>query len=183
MDEQREGGKIMGLSLYLMFLIILLCSILIIYKTMDYRQRITPMAGMMIAMTLGMSVGLTIGVILGILFSDNFFIATVFGMFTGMFVGFLAGIPISLIATLDGLLSGLMGGMMGAMLGEMIILEYHDAIVKIMFFLFLGTMTILVRMINQEVNNKVNFYRSLLITIIFFGFIFVLLEQLSPIFN
>src|SRR5699024_3826870 len=104
----------MSLSLYLMFLIILRCSSLIIYKTIYYNKKITPMAGMMVAMALGMSIGLTIGVILGILISDNFFIATVVGMLVGMFVGFLAGIPVNLIATLDGLLSGLMGGMMGA---------------------------------------------------------------------
>src|SRR5690625_6029242 len=74
----------MSLSLYLMFLIILLCSILIIYKTIYYNKKITPMAGMMVAMALGMSIGLTIGVILGILISDNFFIATVVGMLVGM---------------------------------------------------------------------------------------------------
>lgn len=172
----------MGLSLYLIFLIILLFSILIIYKTIYYRRKITPMAGMMIAMTLGMSVGLTVGVILGILISDNFFIATVMGMLSGMFIGFLAGLPISLAATLDGFLSGLMGGMMGAMLGEMIIPGYHDAIVKIMFFLFLGTMAILVKMMNQELNIEVNFYRSLLITVVLFGLLFIAFEQLGPIF-
>src|SRR5699024_9664144 len=92
------------------------------------------------------------------------------------------GVPINLIATLDGLLSGLMGGMMGAMLGEMITPNYHDVIVKIMFFLFLGTIAILVKMINQEVNNEVNFYMSLLIIIVFLGLLFVVLEQLGPLF-
>src|SRR5699024_11568599 len=58
-------------------------------------------------------------------------------------------ISISLVATLDGLLSGLMGGMIGAMLGEMITAEYQDAIVKIMFFLFLGTLLILVKKIGR----------------------------------
>ena|SRR5690625_5177301 len=172
----------MGLSLYLVFLIIMLFSIIIIYKTINYRKKITPMAGMMIAMTLGMSVGLTVGVIFGILFSHNFFIATVVGMLAGMFVGFLAGLPISLVATLDGLLSGLMGGMMGAMLGEMITQEYHDAIVKIMFFLFLGALSILVKIINQQVNNEVKFDRSLLITVVLFGLLFVVVEQLGPLF-
>ncbi|MFD2132213.1 hypothetical protein ACFSKI_13445 [Pseudogracilibacillus auburnensis] len=172
----------MGATLYLMFISIVLLSIFIIYKTIYYRNKITSMTGMMIAMTLGMSVGLTVGVILGILISDNFFIATVFGMLAGMFVGFLAGLPISLVATLDGLLSGLMGGMIGAMLGEMITAEYQDAIVKIMFFLFLGTLLILVKMINQEVNKAVNFYRSLYITVVLFGMLFVIFEQLGSIF-
>jgi len=172
----------MSLALYLMFFIILLCSILIIYKTIYYNKKITPMAGMMVAMALGMSIGLTTGVILGILISNHFFIATVVGMLVGMFVGFLAGIPVNLIATLDGLLSGLMGGMMGAMLGEMINAEYQDAITKIMFFLFLSTIAILVKMINQEINNKFNFYKSLLIIVGLFGFIFIALEEMGPIF-
>lgn len=140
------------------------------------------MAGMMIAMALGMSVGLTAGVIFGILFSGNFFIATVYGILVGMVVGFLAGLPLSLVATLDGMLSGLMGGMMGAMLGEMIQVEYHDAITKIMFFLFLGTFLILIKMINQEVSRNSNSYKILLITITLFGLIFIAFEQLGPVF-
>src|SRR5699024_208930 len=135
----------MGATLYLMFISIVLLSIFIIYKTIYYRNKISSMTGMMIAMTLGMSRCIPVVVILGILISDNFFSATVFGMLAGMFVAFLAGLAISLVATLDGLLSGLMGGMMVAMLGEMITAEYQDAIVKIMFFLFLGTLLILVK--------------------------------------
>lgn len=137
---------------------------------------------MMIAMTLGMSVGLTIGVIFGILFSGNFFIATVLGMLVGMVVGFLAGVPVSIMAILDGMLSGLMGGMMGAMLGEMITAEYRDAIAKIMFFLFLGTLLILLRMINQEVNKPTNNYSNLLIPIVLFGFFFIAFELFDPVF-
>src|SRR5699024_7652997 len=104
----------MSLSLYLMFLIILLCSILIIYKTIYYNKKITPMAGMMVAMALGIRIGVTIGVMLVILISDYVFIATVVGMLVGMLVGFLAGIPVNPIAALDGLLPGLMGRMMRA---------------------------------------------------------------------
>lgn len=139
------------------------------------------MVGMMIAMTLGMSVGLTIGVIFGILFSD-FYIATVFGMLVGMVVGFLAGLPLSIVAILDGMLSGLMGGMMGAMLGEMISVEYQEAITKIMFFLLLGISSILIKMINQEINKHSNVYRNLLITVALFGLIFIAIEQLGPVF-
>src|SRR5690625_3066847 len=144
----------MGVSLYLMLFSIALLSIFVISKTIYNGKKITCMTGMMIAMTLGMSVGLTIGVIFGILFSDNFFIATVLGMLVGMVVGFLTGLPVGVMAILDGLLSGLMGGMMGAMLGNMISVEYRDAIAKIMFFIFLGTLLILIRMIKHEVNKN-----------------------------
>src|SRR5690625_304929 len=161
---------------------IALFTIFVISKTIYFRKKITSMTGMMIAMTLGMSVGLTVGVIFAIIFSSNFFIATVLGMLVGMFVGFLAGIPISIMAILDGMLSGLMGGMMGAMLGEMISVEYHDAITKIMFFLFLGILFILLRMINQEVNKTTNIYNNLLILVILFGFFFIAFDLFDPVF-
>src|SRR5699024_12846490 len=93
--------------------------------------------------------------IFGVFFSDDFFVSTILGMLAGMVAGFLAGVPISIMAVLDGLLSGLMGGMMGAMLGVMIALDYREAMVKIMFFLFLATMLILIYMLHKEVNGKI----------------------------
>jgi|SRR5690625_1857100 len=172
----------MGVSLYLMLFSIALLSIFVVSKTAYYRKKITCMTGMMIAMTLGMSVGLTVGAIFGILFSDNFFIATVLGMLVGMLVGFLAGIPVSLMAILDGILAGIMGGMMGAMLGEMITIEYHDAIAKIMFFLFLGTLLILLSMINQEVNKRTIFFSDIFIIVVIFGLFFIAFELFDPVF-
>src|SRR5699024_3655787 len=81
---------------------------------------------------------------------------------------------ISIMAVLDGLLSGLMGGMMGAMLGVMIALDYREAMVKIMFFLFLATMLILIYMIQKEVNGKITaFYRNPLAPVALMGFIYI----------
>src|SRR5690625_19553 len=174
----------MGIPLYLIFLTIILLSVTVVGKTMYYRKKVTCMTGMMIAMTLGMIVGLTMGVVFGILFIDNFFVATILGMFVGMVIGFLSGIPVSVMAVLDGLLSGLMGGMMGAMLGAMIAPEYREAIVKIMFILFLATLLILLYMIQKELNrNKTAFYMNPLITVVLFGFFFVVFNQLGPIFK
>src|SRR5699024_12175880 len=134
-EQDRKVGKIMSISLFLICLTITLLSSFVVGKTAYNRKQVTCMTGMMIAMTMGMIVGLTVVVVFGILFMDNFFFATILGMIVGMVIGFLAGIPVSVMAVLDGLLSGLMGGMMGAMLGAMIVPEYHEAIVKIMFFL------------------------------------------------
>jgi len=172
----------MGVALYLIILSVKLFSLFVISTVVYFRKEITSMTGMMIAMTIGMSVGLTIGVIFRILFSDSFFIATILGILVGMIAGFLAGIPLSVIAVLDGILSGLMGGMMGAMLGEMITIEYHDAMIKIMFFIFLSMILILLRMIHQEVNHKVNFIRSLFTIFVVFGFFFIVFELFDAIF-
>lgn len=174
----------MGVSLLLIFLTIILLSFIVVGKTVYNRKRVTCMTGMMIAMTMGMIVGLTVGVMFGILFTDNFFMATILGMVVGMVIGFLAGIPVSVMAVLDGLLSGLMGGMMGAMLGSMIALEYREAIVKIMFFLFLATLLILLYMIQKELNrNKTAFYTNPLITVVLFGLLFLVFNQLGPVFK
>ncbi|WP_088051938.1 cupredoxin domain-containing protein [Virgibacillus dakarensis] len=174
----------MGMTLNLIFLTIILLSVFIIGKTVSNRKKIPCMTGMMIAMTLGMSAGLILGLIFGVLFPDNLFIATLLGMVAGMAAGFLAGVPVSVMAVLDGLLSGLMGGMMGAMLGVMITTEYREAIVKIMFFLFLATVLILVYMIQKEVNGKETaFYRNPLVPVALFGFLFLLFNQTGPIFT
>src|SRR5699024_10553252 len=134
--QDRKEGKIMRISLFLICLTITLLSSFVVGMIAYNRMLVTCLRVMLIAMTIGMIVGLTVGVVFGILFMDNFFLATILGMIVGMVIGFLAGIPVSVMAVLDGLLSGLMGGMMGAMLGAMIVPEYHEAIVKIMFFLF-----------------------------------------------
>src|SRR5699024_9118254 len=98
--------------------------------------------------------------------------------------GFLSGIPVSVMAVLDGLLSGLMGGMMGAMLGAMIAPEYREAIVKIMFFLFLATLLILLYMIHKElIRIKTAFYMHPLITFVLFEFFIIVFNQLGPIFK
>lgn len=174
----------MGTPLLLILITIFSLSVLIIYKTKTLRDNITNMIGMMIAMTIGMSVGLIIGVIFGILIPDNFFMATILGIIIGMSTGFIAGISVSIMAVLDGVLSGLMGGMMGAMLGEMVAIEYQDSIIKIMFFLFLSTLLMLLYLIQKEVNKKeLAFYTNPLFIIILFGLIFVIFNQIGPIFT
>lgn len=140
------------------------------------------MVGMMIAMSIGMSAGLTVGVIFGILIPDNFFMATVLGIIVGMSIGFIAGIPVSIMAVLDGLLAGIMGGMMGAMLGNMVEIEYQNAIIKIMFFLFLTALLMLLYMIQKEVNkSKPIFYTNPLFIVLIFGLFFILFNQMGPI--
>ena len=174
----------MGTTLYLIFLTVILLSFIIIGKTIYNRKKIPSMTGMMIAMTLGMSTGLIIGVIFGILFSGDLFIATILGMVTGMAAGFLAGVPVSVIAVLDGLLSGLMGGMMGAMLGVMIATEHREAIIKIMFFIFVAIVLILVYMIQKEINgNETAFYRNPLVPVALIGLLFFVFNQTGPVFT
>ncbi|MDC3417586.1 plastocyanin/azurin family copper-binding protein [Aquibacillus salsiterrae] len=174
----------MGRSLSFILIILLILSVTVIGKTVYHRKRIPCMTGMMIAMTMGMSVGLTVGVIFGILFSGNLFIATVLGMVIGIVVGFISGVPVSIMAVLDGLLSGAMGGMMGAMLGDMIIPEYRDAITKIMFFLSLSTILILLYLFQKERKSSQAFlFNSPLLLVILFGSIFLLINQMGPIYS
>ena len=173
----------MGTALYLILLSISCLSIFIITKTIYYREKINQMTGMMIAMTLGMSVGLAVGLIFGILFSGNFFIAAVLGMLVGLLIGSVVGLTMNLMVVLDGLQSGLMGGMMGAMLGEMIAPESYDPMVKIMFFIYLGTILILNRTINDELNHQSKMFNNLFIIVAVFMFFFIIFELINPTFH
>jgi hypothetical protein len=178
-----RGDRELGPSLIFIFLVIFLLSSIVIAKTIINRKNIPCMTGMMIAMANGMSVGLVLGVIFGILLTGNLFLTTMIGMVFGMVTGFLSGMPVSLMAVLDGLLSGMMGGLMGAMFGEMISLEYHEAVVKVMFILFFATMLIVINLIQKEVKKKeISFPSNPLILVALFGLIFIIFDQLGPVF-
>ncbi|GAA0316568.1 hypothetical protein GCM10008931_05090 [Oceanobacillus oncorhynchi subsp. oncorhynchi] len=140
----------MPISLYVTVIGIFILTIWIIWNTINHRNKITVMTGMMISMVLGMVVGLTIGVIIGVLLSGDLFSSTLWAIIIGISVGFVAGLPTGLMAVLDGILAGLMGGMMGAMLGDMIAPENQETLIKIMFLLFIGIVIILYQMMQQE---------------------------------
>ncbi|WLD92030.1 plastocyanin/azurin family copper-binding protein [Alkalihalobacillus sp. AL-G] len=162
--------------------IIVVLSLAVIGYTVSYRKKIPCMTGMMISMTLGMSVGLTVGVILGIQLTGNLFYSTILGIIIGGATGFLAGLPVSLMAVLDGMLSGLMGGMMGAMLGDMIAPDFKEAMVKIMFVLFIAIAMILFFMMEEEfIKSRRRLFKHPLSLILLFGFIFLGFNQLGPI--
>src|SRR5690625_281692 len=140
----------MTFSLYVTLFGAAMLTLIIIWNTNYYRNKITVMTGMMISMVLGMVVGLTIGVIIGVLLSGDLFSSTLWAIIIGISVGFVAGLPTGLMAVLDGILAGLMGGMMGAMLGDMIAPENQETLIKIMFLLFIGIVIILYQMMQQE---------------------------------
>ncbi|WP_217587679.1 hypothetical protein [Lentibacillus saliphilus] len=144
----------MNVSLVMIVLVSGLLIAGIMMLNIKYRHRLPVMTGMMIAMTVGMGGGLLVGLILGITLSDAYFEATVWGMLIGICLGFVSGIFSSLIAVLDGIMSGLMGGMMGTMLGAMISLEYADAMTKVMFFLFVGSLFTLMYMMAEQLQHK-----------------------------
>lgn len=141
------------------------------------------MTGMMISMALGMSIGIIIGIILGIIYSSNIFTSTVLGMLIGIIAGVLPGLTVSMMAVLDGLLSGAMGGMMGAMLGVMVLSEYRDIIVKLMFLLFVFTLLIVFYILNEElgINHKSILHNHVVMAILIVAF-FVFFNQLGPVF-
>ena len=171
----------MTFSLYVTLFGAAMLTLIIIWNTNYYRNKITVMTGMMISMVLGMSIGLTIGVIAGVLLSGNLFYSTILAMIIGIAAGFLAGLPISLMAVLDGILAGIMGGMMGAMLGEMISPEFQDSIIRLMFLLFVGIIMILFRMMKQEFNNDKTFIGHPFVLVILYILLIISYNQLDPL--
>lgn len=83
------------------------------------REKMSCMAGMMLAMTTAMMASLPIGFLLGIQFPSHMEAVSLASSLLGMATGFLAGKFVSLMAAMDGMASGLMSGLMGAMLGVM----------------------------------------------------------------
>ncbi|WP_067727169.1 cupredoxin domain-containing protein [Oceanobacillus damuensis] len=171
----------MPISLYITLISVFILTILIIWKTIYHREKITVMTGMMISMVLGMVVGLIMGVILGVLLSGDLFSSTLLAMIIGIAAGFLAGLLIGLMAVLDGALAGMMGGMMGAMLGEMIAPEHQDALIKVMFLLFIGTIIILLQLMQQEfIKSKALLSQPIVMTVLFI-FIIIGYNQLGTV--
>ena len=177
----------MSLSLLVTISVSVFLSLVVVIYSVVNQRKITCMTGMMVAMSLGMLVGLLGGVIVGMIFSGNLFLSTIIGMGLGLVAGCLTGLPISTMAVLDGVLSGTMGGMMGAMLGEMIVPDYRDTMIKILFVFFIVTIFTLLYMLQNEVGNnkKTSISKKLLQSPVFMvlliaGF-FYWFNQLGPI--
>jgi uncharacterized membrane protein (DUF441 family) len=82
--------------------LIALMTSFVVYYTLRNKQRLSYMAGMMIAMTNAMMASIAIGSALGTLIqSKDLTIPTITSVSIGMIVGYLTGRPISLMASID----------------------------------------------------------------------------------
>jgi hypothetical protein len=113
-------------------------TIICLFHTFKRRNKITCMAGMMIAMITAMLSSFQIGLVLGTMYSSELEMSSIVSISLGMFVGFIAGKPISLMAGMDGMAAGIMGGAMGAMLGVMLtnpvlMIWFTDFVLILMF--------------------------------------------------
>jgi hypothetical protein len=141
--------------LYVSITMIVLLASYIIYYTFRNKQRLTCMAGMMIAMTNSMMVSISLGAILGTFIQDkDLTIPTIASVSIGMVVGYLTGRPISLMASIDGLTAGVMGGMMGSMLGVMLQPKSIDILVYFIDIVFVLVIVLLISMIDEETKTQ-----------------------------
>ncbi len=129
-------------------LLILIAAAYFVFYVYQRREKLTSMAGMMIAMTIGMMVSITLGVLLGVYFHHDLTKSTIFAVVAGMIAGYSAGRPISLMAAMDGMLAGIMGGMMGAMLGAMLV--FPATMVWFVDIIFAAVMFVLLQLIYEE---------------------------------
>ncbi len=130
--------------------IILLLASYCIYYTYQRREKLTCMAGMMIAMTIGMMTSSGLGVVLGLFFNHDLTYSTIIAVIVGMAAGYFAGKPVSLMAAMDGMMAGIMGGMMGAMLGVMLTPYSANTMVLFVDILFVVMMFVLLKLIDEE---------------------------------
>jgi hypothetical protein len=120
----------------------------LVFDIYQRREKLTSMAGMMIAMSIGMMAGMTLGVLISAYFYHDLTNSTILAVVTGMIAGYSAGRPICLMAAMDGMLAGMMGGMMGAMLGVMLV--NPATMVWFINILFAAVMVVLLRLIAEE---------------------------------
>lgn len=118
--------------------------------TNKYKDKLTCMAGMMIAMTSGMMSSLVLGTVIGTMADGKLFLPTVIGVIAGMAIGYFTGKPITFMAGFDGLMAGIMGGMMGAMLGVMVNIQNPEMMILFMDVIFVIVMLLLVKLIREE---------------------------------
>ncbi|MFC4769589.1 cupredoxin domain-containing protein [Effusibacillus consociatus] len=118
--------------------------------TYRYKDKLTCMAGMMIAMTAAMMSSLLIGTVFGTFTQGQLLMPTVVSILIGMAVGYYTGKPVSLMAAMDGMMSGIMGGMMGAMLGVMVVYQSPTIMIGFVNLIFIVVMSLLVKLIQEE---------------------------------
>lgn len=135
------------LPIFSMIIVLLFTAYSVTY-TYKRKEKLTCMAGMMIAMTAGMMSSLALGVILGVVMNRDLTLSTMIAILFGMGIGYLTGKPVSLMAALDGMMAGIMGGMMGAMLGVMLIVS--DIMLLFIDIIFVFVMGILIQLIDEE---------------------------------
>jgi plastocyanin len=141
--------------LYISLALIVLLTSYVIYYTFRNKQRLTCMAGMMVAMTNSMMVSISTGAILGTFIQNkDLTIPTIASVSIGMVVGYLTGRPISLMASIDGLTAGIMGGMMGSMLGVMLQPKSIDIMVYFIDIVFVLVIVLLIGMIDEETKTQ-----------------------------
>jgi len=177
--------------MYLAILAVIALTAYCILFAFKHREKLSCMAGMMIAMTIAMMGSVTLGTLLGIVFERDLVPASMIAILFGMLAGYLAGKPISLMAAMDGVMAGIMGGMMGAMLGVMLI--EPERMVWFVMTIFAFIMFMLIRLINEESGNKkkeINTVRKsflgnpvMVISFLLLAGIIILGGQVSGLFN
>lgn len=175
--------------MYLAIFAVIALTAYCIFYTFKHREKLSCMAGMMIAMTIAMMGSITLGTLLGIVFEHDLVPASMIAILFGMLSGYLAGKPISLMAAMDGMMAGIMGGMMGAMLGVMLI--EPERMVWFVIAIFAFMMFMLIQLINEESRNKEtdtvrrSFFSNpvMVISILFLAGIIILSGQVSGLFN
>lgn len=130
--------------------IILLLASYCIYYAFQRREKLTCMAGMMIAMTIGMMTSISLGVVLGLFLNHDLTYSSIIAVVVGILAGYLSGKPVSLMAAMDGMMAGIMGGMMGAMLGVMLLPYSSNTMVLFVDILFVVMMFVLLKLIDEE---------------------------------
>ncbi|MCZ2259784.1 hypothetical protein [Sporosarcina sp. G11-34] len=133
--------------------IVLLYSVVYIFKMNVNKDNFEKMIGMTVVMVFVTLSSVTIGIIVGIYFANDLTLSTIVSIIYGIVLGYFAGKSVNQLAIMEGLGAGVMGGMMGAMLGYMIPGNFNLMVI-FMTVLFIIIISFFAHLITLESNKK-----------------------------
>jgi uncharacterized cupredoxin-like copper-binding protein len=151
-----------------MIIVVILLAGYTSFLSNRYKHTIEKMTSMTLGMSIGMIASLLIGTLLGVILKGNLFMSTILSMgISIVFIYIITG-SLGILTMIESIMSAMMGGMMGAMLGDMVATQYADPLIKIMFTLYVFTISI-------------RYLQNPLIYAIIMASFFIAFHQLGPV--
>ncbi|USL44397.1 cupredoxin domain-containing protein [Priestia megaterium] len=171
----------MNISFYIMIIIVILLAGYTSFLSNRHKHTIEKMTSMTLGMSIGMIASLLIGTLLGVILKGNLFMSTILSMgISIVFIYIITG-SLGILTMIESIMSAMMGGMMGAMLGDMVATQYADSLIKIMFTLYVFTISIVVCYVFHLKSKRIRYLQNPLIYAIIMASFFIAFHQLGPI--
>ncbi|MCM3252539.1 plastocyanin/azurin family copper-binding protein [Priestia aryabhattai] len=173
----------MNISFFIMIIVVILSAGYISFLSNRNKHTIEKMTSMTLGMSIGMITSLLIGTLLGVMLKGNLFMSTILSMaICVVFIYIITG-SLGILTMVESIMSAMMGGMMGAMLGDMVATQYADTLIKILFTLYVFTISLIICYVFHQNSKRIRYLQNPFIYAIIMASFFVLFHQLGPVVN